>query len=96
MLPFWLLLALIWGGIWAAILQWSGIGQFIARKRTWFSVVIGIGVDLLIMLAVIPFDVWVSVVSVIALSSVFIILRSLYNEHHETAEVIHHAQEDAG
>ena len=96
MLPFWLLIALIWGGIWAAVLQWTVFGRFIAHKRTWLSVVVGIGVDLLILLAIIPFGVWVLVVSVIALSSVAIIFRSLYNELRETREVIDHAKEDAG
>lgn len=96
MLPFWLLLALIWGGIWAVILQWTEIGQFIARKRTWFSVVIGVGGDLLILLALIPFDVWLLVVTVIALSSTGIITRSLFNEYNQNREVMTYAKEDAG
>lgn len=96
MLPFWLLIALIWGAIWAAFLQFTVMGRFVANKRTWLSVVIGVGGDLLILLALIPFDVWVIVVSVIALSSVAIIFRSLYNELRETREVVTYAKEDAG
>lgn len=95
MLPFYLLLALIWGAIWAAFLQFVPLGKFLARHRTWFTVVIGVGGDMLILLAIIPFDVWLLVVLVVGLSSVFIITRSLYNEFHEVLEVLAHAKKDA-
>jgi len=46
-------------------------------------VVIGVGVDILIMLLVVPFDVWLEIAAVITASSLGIIWRSLHNELHE-------------
>lgn len=74
------LLALIWGAIWAACLQFTDWGRFLADRRTWFTVVVGVGVDLVILWPLIPLTIWIQMVVVVAMSSVFIILRSLYNE----------------
>jgi len=49
---FYYLLALVWGGIWAAFLQWTRPGWFLANKRTWLTVVVGVGVDLGIILGI--------------------------------------------
>ena len=46
-------------------------------------VVIGVGVDLVILLLVLEWSAWTPVAGVIAASSVGVIVRSLYNEHHE-------------
>lgn len=78
------ILALIWGSLWAAFLQFNRFGRWLARKRTWITVVVGVGVDLLIMRRVIPKDAWLKVVTIITFSSLSIIFRSLYNELHET------------
>lgn len=78
-----LFLALVWGALWALFLQWHSWGRWLALKRTWLSVVIGVGVDLVILLLVLEPHVWVSVAVVISASSIGIIVRSLYNEHGE-------------
>ena len=81
------ILALIWGGIWALFLQWSQLGQFLAQKRTWITVVVGVGVDLVLILFVIPLDLWLRVCMMIVLSSLCIIARSLINEWRELREL---------
>lgn len=69
-------LAFLWGFSWAGYLQYTRQGQFLVLKRTWITVVIGVGVDLLIAYAA---DYW-TVVLVISVSSFGIIFRSLWNE----------------
>jgi hypothetical protein len=83
-----LILGFIWGAIWAAVLQWMPLGQFLARKRTWLTVVIGVGMDLLIMRLVVCWEVWLEIAGIVAASSVAIIGRSLWNELQETNEVL--------
>jgi hypothetical protein len=75
------ILALFWGMIWAAFLQWNEYGRYLALRRTWVTVVIGVGVDLLIALFVTPLEVWLVVCAIVIASSLGIISRSLYNEH---------------
>lgn len=71
--------ALIWGILYAIFLQHTRWGQFLAKRRTWITVTIGIGVDLLI-----AFDgTWATVAAVIGLSSLGIVARSLINEERE-------------
>lgn len=70
------LLAFGWGWSWAAYLQFTERGQFLAQKRTWVTVVVGVGVDLLIAW---PAG-WYTITLVIAASSIGIIFRSLSNE----------------
>jgi hypothetical protein len=69
-------LGFFWGFAWAGYLQFTRHGQFLVLKRTWITVVIGIGVDLAIAYGS---EYW-TVVLVIAVSSVGIIVRSLWNE----------------
>lgn len=86
------ILALAWGIAWAIVLQWTGIGRFLAVRRTWITVVIGVGIDLLLALVVIPLQWWTRVGLIVVLSSLGIIARSLINEHHEEQEAIHAAK----
>ncbi len=72
-------LGLVWGLIWALFLQ-TYPGRFLAARFTWLTVVVGIGLDLLIALLVVPLDIWLWLVAIIAASSVPIIGRSLFNE----------------
>ena len=81
-----LFLALIWGAIWAACLQWTMWGRWMAVRRTWLTVVIGVGADLLIALLVVPFEVWAIMTGIISISSVPIITRSIYQEQREDVE----------
>ena len=79
------ILALIWGAIWALFLQIHPWGQWLAIKRTWLTVVIGVGVDMALLLLVLDIRTWSAVATVIAASSIGIIVRSLYNEHADDA-----------
>jgi uncharacterized membrane protein len=83
-----LVLGLIWGVFWALFLQCTEAGRFLAIRRTWLAVTIGVGVDLLILLALLPLDKWLQVGAVIGASSVGIILRSLRNEWQEHMELL--------
>lgn len=90
-----LILALIWGCVWAAMLQFTGWGRFIALRRAWLAVVIGVGVDLLILLIIIPLGTWLLIVLVIGLSALGIIARSLWNEWQELREIVEATRGDA-
>jgi hypothetical protein len=69
------LLATIWGILYAVWLQNSKMGAFIADERTWLSVVIGIGVDMLLVIGSVWWQVWL----VVTLSGFGVIARSLIN-----------------
>lgn len=94
MIPLALTLALIWGAIWAAFLQLTPWGHYLAVRRTWITVVVGVGIDLLLMLLVVPLATWFLIVGIIAASAIGIIARSLYNEitDDRAAEDLNHAQ----
>lgn len=70
------LLALLWGIGWALMLQYHRLGRFLAAERTWITVVVGVGVDLLIGINA---D-WFTICGIVVLSSLGIIARSLINE----------------
>lgn len=79
-------LSIAWGGAWAAFLQFHKKGQWMAIRRTYWTVIIGVGVDILILLVVLP-ALYVGVVALVfALSSIGIIWRSWHNEYNEDAE----------
>jgi len=89
--------ALIWGFMWAACLQFTKWGRFLALRRTWLTVVVGVGVDLLIILWLLhnialvePLWVWVRICAVIGLSAIGIIIRSLIIEYQENQELMSH------
>lgn len=69
-------LGFFWGFAWAGYLQFTRHGQFLVLKRTWITVVVGVGIDLIIAY---PAD-WWTVAMVISVSSIGIIIRSLWNE----------------
>jgi len=82
------------GGIWAAILQWTQIGRFLALRRTWLTVVIGVGVTLLIALPILGLVEWFKLLALFGLASLGIILRSVWNEWQEMEDWLGH--EDPG
>ena len=88
-------LAAIWGVIWAAALQ-SGPGKFLAARYTWITVVVGVGVDLLIGLLVVPLEAWLPLAAIVALSSIGIIVRSIWNDHQDqrTLNLMLHGDKD--
>jgi len=74
-----LVLWIVWGMFWAIVLQ-THPGKFLAARFTWFTVVVGVGVDLLIARLIIPSDYWLPLLAGVGLSSVPVIVRSLFNE----------------
>lgn len=78
-----LVLALVWGVCWSVFLQFHPLGRFLAIKRTWITVVIGVGMDLMIALLVVEVEAWLKMAAIIVLSSMGIIARSLVNELRE-------------
>ena len=76
-------LSLFWGFLWAAVLQFTKLGRFLAEKRTWVTVVIGVGGDLAIALGVVEWDAWWRVALIVVASSAGVIFRSLWNEQRE-------------
>ena len=77
---FGLALGFIWGTLWVLFLQCTEAGQFLALRRTWITVVIGVGGDLLILLLFLDFTTWLMALAVFATSSISIITGSLVNE----------------
>lgn len=79
------LLAVFWGIAWAMALQFTNWGRWLALRRTWLSVVIGVGVDILILGFVLSLYDWLRLLAVVGFSSIGLIFRSLHNEHKEEA-----------
>ena len=96
MIYFCYLLALFWGVLWAFFLQFTDLGQFLASRRTWITVVVGVGVDLLIVLLLYytlptlddPLVTWLHLFAVVGFSSLGIIGRSLWRELSEAQQEI--------
>jgi hypothetical protein len=78
-----LLLGVGWGIAYAAFLQFTAIGRYIVERVTWLAVVIGVGVDLLIVGPFIGWHTMLFVAAVVGASSIGIIARSLLNYHRE-------------
>ncbi len=75
-----LFLALVWGVIWAVTLQVTRTGKVLVARLTWLAVVIGVGVDLLIITIVVQLDVVFLAACIIGVSAIPIITRSIRNE----------------
>ncbi|MCB9136724.1 MAG: hypothetical protein H6642_00080 [Caldilineaceae bacterium] len=73
-------LATIWGFAWAAVLQFTRWGRWAAVQRTWLTVVIGTGANLLLLVPLFEMGQWLAIAGVFALSSIGIIARSIHNE----------------
>lgn len=86
-LVFCLFLAALWGLVWALFLQRTELGRFLAARRTYITVVVGVGVDLGIAAIVTPWAAWWPVVAIVALSAVGIVTRSIWNEWTESREL---------
>jgi len=83
-----LLLAGIWGTLYALWLQRTRQGAFLAARMTWLSVVIGCSVNLLIALLVIDISAWLMLVGLFVASGIPIVIRSLLNEHRLQMDVL--------
>lgn len=91
-----LLLAGVWGTLYALWLQRTRTGAFMAARMTWLSVVIGCGANLLIALLVMEVHTWLVVVGVFVASGIPIVIRSLTNEHRLQMDVMNGAHDAAG
>lgn len=90
-----LVLATAWGFAWASALN-TEFGTWLARRRTWLTVVVGVGADLLILVLVLDLGAWLTVAAVIAASSIGIILRSWRQEHDDEEAGWHALEKTAG
>jgi CHASE2 domain-containing sensor protein len=76
-------LALAWGFAWAHVLDTSAWWKWAVIKRTWLTVVVGVGVNCAILFVVLPWQYAVTVVLIFAVSSVGILRRSFNIERRE-------------
>jgi hypothetical protein len=83
-----LVLAAGWGFAWARFLN-TEYGTWLARRRTWITVVIGLGVDLLLLPLILDLTEWLFVAAVIGASSIGIVWRSLRHEHDDEENAWH-------
>lgn len=83
------LLALFWGLAFALFLHRTRIGRWLRHKRTWLTVVIGIGVDLAILRLIIPCQYVTAALVIIALSAIGIIAFAIGDELAEDQELEH-------
>jgi hypothetical protein len=91
------LLALIWGVAWAVVLWLTTWGRFLRLRRTWLTVVAGVGVDLMIMGLVLDLRAWLMVWGIVAASAVGIVgfcLADEYREHREEMASFGSAQDE--
>lgn len=91
--PYLYVAALAWGLLWGATLQFTAVGQWLAARRTWVTVVIGVGVDLLLFLPFLSPAQWIAALAIVTFSSIGVIARSLANEHTEDDEQLGHLAE---
>ena len=81
------LLALLWGFAYAVLLWRTRPGRWLRVRRTWLIVVIGVGVDLMVLRLALGLEEWLLVGGVIAASGVGIVGFSLfeteYGEHRD-------------
>ena len=90
------LFAVLWGFAWAWCLDNTRRGRFLVNRRTWLTVVIGIGVDGLLYLPVLylmpagqePVLIWLRLVAILALSAIGIVKRSVDQEYEQEREVL--------
>ena len=70
------LVACLWGILFAVFLQYHRLGRFLVEARTWVTVVLGVGVDLALAYG----GDWWTVFFVVGASAVGILVRSWANE----------------
>lgn len=73
-------LAGFWGISWAVFLQFTPWGKWLAVRRTWITVLIGVGVTLVTALPAVDISTLLKLIGLFAASSLGIIVRSLHNE----------------
>ena len=58
----------------------SPTGREIAARKTWVTVVIGVGLTLILAAVIVPFEVWIRVALLFVATGAPIVVRSLRNE----------------
>jgi len=79
-------LGFIWGLAWALIIEYVPLGQFLVRRRTWITVVIGVGGDMAIAWFALDFAAWSQMALIVGLSSIPVVMRSLLLESNGASE----------
>lgn len=74
------LLAGFWGISWAVFLQFAPLGKWLAMRRTWITVVVGVAGTLVTALPAVDIPTALQFGGLFVASSAGIIIRSLYNE----------------
>jgi hypothetical protein len=83
-----ILLGLLWGLCWALFLEHVALGRFLVQQLTWLTVVIGVGVDLAILLIVLPPQQVALVALIVAASGVPVVVRSLLGMYRSVSGAI--------
>jgi hypothetical protein len=98
MLSVGLSLAFVWGVVWALFLQFTTLGRFLATRRTWITVAIGVGVDAALLLLCLPFSAVLTMLAVVGASAIGIVARSMINELNDELSIQEylHGHKDAG
>lgn len=78
------LIAVVWGFAWAACLTFTDWGRWLAVRRTWLTVVIGMGANMLILWRVLDRRAWWLVAEILGLSAIGIVFRSLVQEYRDS------------
>lgn len=90
---FGLILAGIWGTLYALFLQ-TYPGRFLAARFTWLSVVIGVGLDMALVAVIVGVTEALLITGLIGVSAAPVVLRSLVNEMRDQ-RILHHADTHA-
>ena len=82
-----LALGFIWGTLWVLFFKGTEAGRFLALRRTWITVVVGVGGDLFVLLWFLDLRSWLMVLAVFTMSSISIIAGSLIDELREAQDL---------
>ena len=80
------LLGALWGIGWAMFLWMSAVGRWLRLRRTWLTVVVGVGMDLLIVRMAVDVAAWLVMVGVVACSGQGVVAMAWggeYGDHRE-------------
>ena len=90
-----LILAVIWGALYALSLQRTRPGRFLAARLTWLSVVISNGVNIVLCRLFVSGEEGLLLVGVFALSGMPVIAHSLSNGLRDTQGILKHVKPNA-
>ena len=82
------LVGALWGVGYGMFLWLSPVGRWLRLRRTWLSVVIGVGMDLLIVLMAVDVAAWLVMVGVVASSGLGVVAMALGGEYEDHRELM--------